>query len=65
MPIIDKPKYEKLRVKELESNIEKQNSIEEQLIFKASVEKYKDENWEATNSLGEFEDKMLRFEMLS
>ncbi|OCL94434.1 Phage-related baseplate assembly protein [Aliarcobacter thereius] len=55
MPIIDKPKYEKLRVKELESNIVKQNSIEEQLIFKASVEKYKDENWEATNSLSEFE----------
>ena len=33
----------------LESNIIKQNSIEEQLIFKASVEKYKDDNWEATN----------------
>jgi len=37
MPIIDKPKYEKLRVIELEANILKQNSIEEQLIFKASV----------------------------
>ncbi|OCL85353.1 hypothetical protein AAX26_02025 [Aliarcobacter thereius] len=61
MPVIDKPKYEKLRVKELESNIEKQNSIEEQLIFKASVEKYKDENWEATNSLSEFELNQIRW----
>lgn len=61
MPIIDKPKYEKLRVKELEANIVKQNSIEDQLIFKASIEKYKDDNWEATNSLTKFELNQIRW----
>lgn len=61
MPIIDKPKYEKLRVIELEANIVKQNSIEDQLIFKASVEKYKDDNWEATNSLTKFELNQIRW----
>ena len=61
MPIIDKPKYEKLRVIELEANILKQNSIEEQLIFKASVQKYKDDNWEATNSLTKFELNQIRW----
>ncbi|MDX4028710.1 hypothetical protein [Aliarcobacter skirrowii] len=45
----------------LEANILKQNSIEEQLIFKASVEKYKDDNWEATNSLTKFELNQIRW----
>ncbi|TLS70954.1 hypothetical protein FE246_08275 [Aliarcobacter thereius] len=58
MPIIDKPKYEKLRVIELESNIIKQNSIEEQLIFKASVEKYKDEISDNVIAINEFELKL-------
>ena len=42
----------------LESNIIKQNSIEEQLIFKASVEKYKDEISDNVIAINEFELKL-------
>ncbi len=52
-PEIPKPLYEKIRVVSVKANIVKQNSIEDMLIFTATVEKYQNDTWSVSSDLNE------------
>ena len=52
-PNIEKPLYEKIRVVKIETNIVKQNSIEDMLTFTAIVEKYENDSWNVSTDLNE------------
>ena len=60
-PNILKPLYEKIRVVKIQTNILKQNSIEDMLNFTAIVEKYENDSWNISTNLNETQLSQLQW----